>query len=83
MILAGAGVSLYGLRKLDVISDALSYFLGTLAVCVILIIHPAFDGSQARVYANDILALMVELLRAVVELVKSWASLTAPLGGVI
>jgi|SaaInl8_200m_RNA_FD_contig_91_231007_length_831_multi_3_in_0_out_0_2 hypothetical protein len=82
-ILAGTGVALYGLRKLDVISDMLSYLLGILVVCVVLVIHPSFTETAASEYAEQTLSLMMELLDAFIELVKSWGGLevSAVLGG--
>ena len=82
-ILAGAGVALYGLRKLDVISDMLSYLLGILVVCVVLVLHPSFTDTSAARYAEQTLSLMIELLGAFIELVKSWGGIEATmiLGG--
>jgi hypothetical protein len=84
-ILAGAGVALYGLRKLDVISDMLSYLLGILVVCVVLVLHPSFTDTAAAGYAEQTLSLMIELLGAFIELVKNWGGIEASaiLGGTL
>jgi len=84
-LLAGGAIIIYALRKLDTISDILSYLLGALVVCTVIVIIPAFEGSTAQAAASEILALMIEFMRALVELVKSWVSVSYPhlLGGII
>lgn len=84
-LLAGGAIIIYALRKLDTISDILSYLLGALIVCTTIVIIPAFAGSTAQAAASEILALMIELMRALVELIKSWAGLALPqlIGGII
>ena len=84
-LLAGGAVIIYALRKLDTISDILSYLLGALVVCIVLVAIPAFNGTTAQAAATEILGLMVELMRALVELIKSWVSVSYPhlLGGII
>ena len=77
-LLAGGAVIIYALRKLDTISDILSWLLGTLVVCTVIVIIPAFEGSTARAAASEILTLMIELMRALVELIKSWIAVNLP-----
>lgn len=83
MLTVGA-VVIYALRKLDTISDILSYLLGSLVVCIFILTLPVFSGTQAALAAEEILGLMVEFMRAFVELIKSWtgASLPILLGGI-
>ena len=82
--LAGGAVIIYALRKLDTLSDILSWLLGTLVVCVVLIIIPAFEGTTAQAAANEILTLMIQLLRALLDLIRSWISVNLPqtIGGI-
>ena len=61
----------------------LSYLLGILVVCVVIILHPDFAATDAAEYARETLGLMVELLRAFIDIIKNWGGVAAAVVGVI
>jgi len=74
----GGAVGIYGISKLDVIKSLFSYFLILLGLCMVILIVPSFSGTGTEQYADQMLLMMNELLRSLIQYVQSQISQTTP-----
>jgi hypothetical protein len=74
----GGAVGIYGISKLDVIKSLFSYFLILLGLCMVILIVPSFSGTGTEQYADQMLLMMNELLRSLIQYVQRQIQQTAP-----
>ena len=81
----GGAVGIYGISKLDVIKSLFSYFLILLGLCMVILIVPSFSGTGTEQYADQLLLMMNELLRSLIQYVQNQMGqpTTAFIGGLI
>lgn len=69
--IVGGAVSIYTISKLDVIKSLFGYFIILLGLCTVILIIPQFQGTNAGAYAEQTLALIQELLRAIITWIQT------------
>ena len=74
----GGAVGIYGISKLDVIKSLFSYFLILLGLCMVILIVPSFSGTGTEQYADQLLLMMNELLRSLIQYVQNQIGETTP-----
>lgn len=74
----GGAVGIYSISKLDVIKSLFSYFLILLGLCMVILIVPSFSGTGTEQYADQMLMMMNELLRSLIQYVQGQISQTTP-----
>ena len=84
-LLGGGLIFFYTLKKLDTLKEMLIIVSFILISCILVITLPQFQDTGAVPYAMETLALINQLLNAVIQLIYSWVGGQAPalIGGLI
>lgn len=69
-LIAGS-VAVYAISKLDVIKSMFGYFLILLALCIVILVMPAFQDTGTEQYAEQTLTLLNELIRSLIKWIDS------------